>query len=62
MVPGSAADPLAPHLAAAAALLAVDEVMAYWASSATDADLLELVDDAFDLLRDPLSEGAGGGH
>ena len=36
--------------------------MAYWASSATDADLLGLVDDAFALLRDPLPEGASGGH
>jgi len=54
--------PLAPHLTAAAALLAVDEVMAYWASDASDADLLALVDDAFALLRDPLCVGAGAGH
>jgi AcrR family transcriptional regulator len=57
--PGS--HPIAPTLTAAAALLAVDEVMAYWASGATDAPLLSLLDDALGLLRNPLAAGAAVG-
>ncbi len=51
--------PLAPHLAAGAALLAVEEVMAHWAEANGDPDLMALLDEAFELLHDPLSERAG---
>jgi len=45
-----AASPLVRHLVAGAALLAVDEVMARWAQDVTEADLLGLLNEAFDLL------------
>ena len=48
--------PLAPNLAAGAALLAVEEVMAHWADDTGYPDLMVLLDEAFELLRDPLSE------
>jgi AcrR family transcriptional regulator len=46
--------PLVRHLVAGAALLAVDEVMARWAQDVTDADLLGLLNEAFDLLEGSL--------
>jgi len=47
---GEIADPLAPHLAAGVALLAVDEVMALWADDPTMPDPLCLLDRALDIL------------
>jgi AcrR family transcriptional regulator len=48
--------PLVRHLVAGAALLAVDEVMACWADDAAHPDVLELLDEAFDLLEGSLLE------
>ena len=50
--------PLVRHLMAGAALLAVDEVMACWAYDAANPDVLELLDEAFDLLEGSLYERA----
>jgi AcrR family transcriptional regulator len=50
--------PLVRHLVAGAALLAVDEVMACWADDDASPDVLELLNEAFDLLEDSLLNGA----
>jgi AcrR family transcriptional regulator len=46
--------PLAPHLAAGVALMAVDEVMALWSDDPSIPDPLGLLDQALDLLERPL--------
>jgi AcrR family transcriptional regulator len=43
-------NPLAPHLAAGAALLAVDEVMTLWADNPAISDPVDLLDEAFGIL------------
>jgi AcrR family transcriptional regulator len=48
--------PLVRHLVAGAALLAVDEVMACWADDATNPDVVEMLDEAFDVLENSLFE------
>jgi AcrR family transcriptional regulator len=48
------ANPLATHLAAGVALLAVDEVMALWADHPSIADPLDLLGQALDILDGPL--------
>jgi AcrR family transcriptional regulator len=47
-------NPLATHLAAGLALLAVDEVMAHWADDPSIPDPLDLLGQAFDILDGPL--------
>jgi AcrR family transcriptional regulator len=47
-------NPLAPHLAAGAALLAVDEVMTLWADNPSISDPIGLLDQAFDILSGSL--------
>jgi AcrR family transcriptional regulator len=49
--------PLVRHLVAGAALLAVDEVMACWADDATNPDVVEMLDEAFDVLENSLFGG-----
>jgi AcrR family transcriptional regulator len=49
--------PLVRHLVAGAALLAVDEVMACWADDPTNPNVVEMLDEAFDLLENYLFEG-----
>jgi AcrR family transcriptional regulator len=51
---GEDAKPLAPHLAAGAALLAIDEVMTLWADDPSIPDPLRLLDQAFHILDGPL--------
>jgi AcrR family transcriptional regulator len=48
---GIAFNPLGPHLAAGAALLAVDEVMTLWADNPSISDPVDLLDEAFEILR-----------
>ena len=50
---GSGASPLAPHLAAGAALLALDEVMALWAEDPPLASPLGLLAQAVEILGGP---------
>jgi AcrR family transcriptional regulator len=47
-------NPLAPHLAAGAALLAVDEVMTLWADDPSVRGPIELLDQALDILSGSL--------
>jgi AcrR family transcriptional regulator len=47
-------NPLAPHLAAGAALLAVDEVMTLWADNPSISDPVDLLDEAFEILSGSL--------
>ena len=47
------ANPLAPHLAAGAALLAIDEVMSLWADGISTSDPISLLDQALDILAGP---------
>jgi AcrR family transcriptional regulator len=60
LVPWFAPDsrPLARQLVAGAALLAVDEVMSCWATDPSGADLLGMLDEAFDLLEHSLFDDA----
>jgi hypothetical protein len=51
---GPEAGPLGPHLAAGAALMAVDEVMALWSEDPSIPDPMGLLDEALDLLGGPL--------
>jgi AcrR family transcriptional regulator len=46
--------PLAPHLAAGMAQLAIDEVMTSWADDPSTPDPLRLLDQALDILASPL--------
>ena len=46
--------PLAPHLAAGAALLVVDEVMSLWADDPSIPDPLGLLDQAWSIIDGPL--------
>jgi AcrR family transcriptional regulator len=56
---GPGVHPLAPHLVAGAALLAVDEVMSQWADDPSIADPTELLDRALDILDGPMLAPAG---
>ncbi len=47
------ANPLAPHLAAGAALLAIDEVMSLWADGVSTSSPISLLDQALDILAGP---------
>jgi AcrR family transcriptional regulator len=47
-------NPLGPHLAAGAALLAIDEVLEQWAADPANPDPLELLNEALDILDGPL--------
>jgi AcrR family transcriptional regulator len=51
---GRGAHPLAPHLVAGAALLAVDEVMSRWADDRSVSDPVSLLDVALDILDGPM--------
>ncbi len=51
---GEDVNALAPHLAAGAALLAVDEVMTLWADDPSISDPLSLLDEALEILGGPL--------
>jgi AcrR family transcriptional regulator len=51
--------PLAPHLVAGAALLAVDEVMTLWADDPSVPDPLGLLDQALDILDGPMLRPMG---
>jgi AcrR family transcriptional regulator len=56
---GEDVNPLAPHLAAGAALLAIDEVMTMWADHPSIPDPLSLLEQALDILRGPLLFSTG---
>jgi len=56
---GAHAHPLAPHLVAGAALLAVDEVMSLWADDRSIPDPLGLLGKALDILDGPMLLPAG---
>jgi AcrR family transcriptional regulator len=56
---GENVNPLAPRLAAGAALLAIDEVMTLWADNPSMPDPLSLLEQALDILSGPLLFLAG---
>jgi AcrR family transcriptional regulator len=56
---GTEVNPLAPHLAAGAALLAIDEVMTLWADHSSMPSPLSLLGQALDILGGPLLFLAG---
>jgi AcrR family transcriptional regulator len=51
---GKDASPLGPHLAAGAALLAIDEALEQWAADPSIADPMGLLNEALDILDGPL--------
>lgn len=56
---GEDANPLAPHLAAGAALLAIDEVRTLWADHPSMPDPLSLLEQALGILGGPRLFSAG---